>query len=393
MRDLTQLAFKQETTPGTAIAVAAADVLVRIREGDSPNFEVDPVETQEVQAYSSSRPVRPGKRLFRGSASWVLRPGSAPDTVAPSCGPLLVNGLLKQEQLKQIAIGSITNPPYRDGDEIEGVTSGAKGIVFRDHSVGPLKYYATTGTMISGEVIRKTGGGSVPQATSSGSPTNKGFLYHLVDSDFTGGSDSKHHGTVRMIRGSGANGYFVEGRGVLGELAFEFKNNEHAIARASMVGPISAFGDVATFDLASYPDDGIVEPRFVAASLTLGGYAPTDLVDLNLSIPLNLEVREDANDTSDNGLRFCDYDRRGNPPLLTIEPAMVSAATYDFFTKYKDGTTFAATWKLGSNFEFFADECQIVSAGFGSSRNLATVPLKLRLCGKKNNELYLWQHA
>lgn len=386
MRDLSMLAAKLESVPGTAESPTSSDVLVRLREGDAPSIPIELVDTQEIQEFSSSRPSKPGPARFQASASWVLRPSGTPASVAPACALLLQMGLLKQEAVKEIAIGAVTSGPYADGEAITGGISGATGIVFRPCSSTPLRYYPVTGTFVSGERITSSGGA---YADSTGTPASKGFLYRLVDSDFVGGADSKHHATVNFLRG----GYFWKGRGVLGELAFEFRNNLHCIVRSSMLGALEDFGDLALYSLASYPDEGIAEPRFVNASLLLDAYSPSDVVDFNLSIPLGLELREDANTTT--GLRFCDYERRGAPPTITFEPAMVSKATYDFFTKLRDGTTFSMTWRLGTApaFTFFADECQLVSAGIGNRRSLATVPIQVRLCGRRNNELQIWANG
>lgn len=384
MRDLSMLAAKIETVPGTAVNPTSADVLVRLREGDAPQMAVELVDTEEIQEFSSSRPSKPAPARFQANVSWVLRPSATPASVAPSCSLLLRMGLLKEEAVKEIAIGAVTSGPFLDGETITGVTSLATGIVFRPCAATPLRYYPVTGTFQNGERIDSSGGA---YATSSGTPQSKGFLYRLVDTDFVGAGDSKHHASVNFLRG----GFYWKGRGVLGELALEFKNNLHCICRSSMLGALETFGDLALYSLSAYPDEGIAEPRFVNASLALGAYSPSDIVDFSLSIPLGLELREDANTTT--GLRFADYDRRGNPPIITFEPAMVSVATYDFFAALQAGTTFAMTWKLGTSFTFYADECQLISAGVGSRRSLATVPLQVRLCGKRNNELQIWANG
>jgi hypothetical protein len=383
MRDLSQLAVEKETVPGTAETLAAANVLVRLREGDAPEVPVEQVDTEEVQEYSSTRPAKPGVARFSAAVSWVLRPSATPASVAPSCGLLFEMGLLKQDAVREISIGVVSGGPFQDGEPISGSISGATGRVFRPCSATPLKYVPVTSTFQNGDLI--TGATSGASATASGSPSSKGFLYQLTDSDFTGGSDSKHHATVEYLRG----GYYLKGKGVLGEISMEFRNNLHCICRSSMLGALDAHGDKALYDLPSgYPDDGIVEPRFVSASLVLGAYSPTDLVDMNLSIPLGLELREDAQTAT--GIRFADYLRRGSPPIVTFEPAMMSAATYDIVQKLKDGETFAMSWRLGTDFYFYADECQVLSVGVGNRRSLATVPIQVRLCGMRNNELQIW---
>lgn len=384
MRDLSQLALKKQTNPETAVSLSSSDILFRIREGDMPEIPVDFLETNEVQEYSSTRPSMTGTPKFQANVSCVLRPSATPLTVAPPCALLLEMGLLKQSAVYSIAIGAVSGGPFRNGESISGSISGATGVVFRSCAATPLRYTVTTLTFQSGEVI--TGATSGAQATTSGTPVAAGHKFQLIDSDFVVGG-YQHHASVEFLRG----GSYWKGRGVLGEIGLEFKNNFPCIVKSSMLGALEAHGDKALYSLASYPDDGLSSPRFVGAQLAMAGYSPSDIIDFNLAIPLGLELREDAQ--SSTGVRFSDYERRNAPPTVTFEPAMVTAATYDFFTAYKNGTTFALTWKLGTNFIFYADECQFVNVGVGSRRQLATVPLTIRLCGAKNDELQIWSTA
>lgn len=385
MRDLSQLALKKESVPGTAeTGFDADDVYFRIRDGDAPDPAADPVETGEMQATSSSRPVGIGATRFQANVSAVIKPSATPMATAPAIALLLEMGMLKGDLLKSIAVGAISGGPYVNGETITGGTSTGTGIVFRDRADGggTILYVPVTGTLESGEVI--TGGTSSATSTSSGSPADAGYKYQLVDSDYAG-SDSLHHCTVEYLRG----GFVWTGRGVLGELAFELRNAQPGILRSTMLGAWDSEADKALYTKSSYADDAVTFPRFNNASLTLGSYTPTDLIDFTLSIPIGLELREDANHAAAAGVRFADYERRNSPPLITFEPAMVLAATHDFFQEFRDGTEFAVTWELGDNIKFYADACQIQSAGAGNRRSLATIPLTLRLNGTNNDELQI----
>src|ERR1041385_73305 len=424
MRDLSQLAVQTQVDPLSEATISSSDIRVRLREGDTPEVTCDFQDSQEMQEFSSTRPqktgivrfgasaswilrpsdppgvpcdfqdsqemqefssTRPQKTgivRFGASASWILRPSATPASVVLPSSPLLKMGLLLEEAVREIAIGAVAGGPYQDGETITGGTSGATGKVFRPASATPLRYVPVTGTFQTGEVV--TGGTSGATSTTSGSPSSKGFKYSLTDSDFVGSGQSKHHATVEYLRG----GYCWRGKGVLGELSLEFKNMLPGVAKSQMTGILAPPLDKPLYSIAAYPDEGIAEPRFVGAQLKMGGYSPTDIVDFSLTLPLGLEVREDANTAS--GILYTDYLRRGSPPIVTFEPAMVTKATFDFFGLYSSGATFAMSWSLGSAFDFFADECQFVNAGVGNRRSLATVPIQIRLCGKKNNEIQIW---
>jgi len=383
-----QLATKTETTPGTAIAVAAADVLVRIRQDSAPSPEVDRIETEEVQATSSKRPPLIGTRRLPFNCSYLLRgPGSV--STAPAVKPLFEAGMLLQETVKKISIGAITGGPLKDGETITGGTSGGTGKVFRDTATGvtTLRYIPISGTLVSGETL--TGGTSGATCSTSSTPSDDGKRYRLTDSSFSGG-DSLHHVTGKYF----LDGYAWTGRGCLGELSLDFKNGNPVVGRQAFQGGLEAVGDAALLVVPTYPEESIAAPRFNNAGLFLGSYAPTDLVEMTLQLPLGLFLREDANDDSADGILFADYNR--GVPTITFEPAMVKAATFDYFTTLFNGTKFAMKWHAGtiagSIWDFFADECQLHSGGASSREDLATIPIEIGLYGTDNNELFIWQH-
>jgi hypothetical protein len=383
-----QFAAKVETTPGTAETITSSEVLVRIRDGDTiePNFEA--IDSQEVQATSSKRPNLIGRRTLGFKVSYLLRgPGGL--STDPAAKPLLEASMLKGYDLQKISIGAITTGPFVDGETITGGTSAATGRVFRNTANGAseIKYFALTNTFQSGEVI--TGGTSTATATTSSTPSANGMVFQPADSDF-GVSDSKHHVTAKLLQ----DGYQWTARGCLADLTMQFRNGHPCTISQSFLGAYSSSGDEALLTLATYPEESVAAPRFLNASLKFGVYSPSDVVDFSLEYPISPEAREDANDSAGDGVRFADYQREH--PRLRLDPAMVSAATYNYFSTMFAGTTFAMEWVLGSTsgstWTFYADTAQFVNLGAGARRNLATVPLEIILCGTNNNELYIWQH-
>jgi len=381
MRNIIQLALAQEATPGTAETLNSGDVAFRIRDEDAPSPTADTIDLQESQQSSSARPVGIGVHRFAASVSANLRPGATPLTTAPSIDLLLRMGMLQRHALKSVAIGSVTGGPFVNGEVIT-VGAASRGIVFRNTAAGPLRYWVTSGAIANLDTIVGETSGASADATAD--PTDAGFVYRPSDSDFEGGSDTKHHCTVEFLKG----GFYWQGRGTLGQLQMQFRNGQPVLVRSELLGAWSAQGDKALYSVA-YGDDAITPPRWVNAQMSFDGYTPRDLVDFNLSMPINLELREDANHAAAQGVRYADYQRVGSPPTVTFAPALVGTATYDFYTQFKGEATFAATWKLGSRFTFYADECQFVDVGADNRRQLAVVPLTLRLCGTNNDEFYI----
>lgn len=387
MRDLNQVLMRKETTPGTALTdLSGSDVTVRLTDESRFDPAAEAIETGEMQHSSSSRPSEIGAHRVSGLLSWILRPSLTPAGSPPPCHILLEMGMFRGELVKEIAIGAVTGGPFQDGETIR-VGGNDRGKVFRPTSASPLKYTVIGGVIASGDTI--TGLTSGASAAATGSPASKGYLYRLVDSDFFGASDTKHHATIEYLCG----GLGIRGRGCLGELAIDFRNGRSAVAKSQIAGAWDDHIDKALYDVAAYPDEGAAAPRFSDADFKIGSYKPTDIVDCSLNVPLGLELREDANHAAQAGILCADYDRRNVAPTLTIEPALTAkagAGTFDFFGSAKAGSTFAVAWRLGASVYFYADEAQILNPGFSSRRNLKVAPITLKLCGTKNNELQIY---
>ena len=383
-----EFCVKKEVDAGQSVApMAITDVPVRIRVGDTPAPDYDEFDAQELQSTSSKRPIQITKRVMGFNISHLLR-GSGAVATPPIISDLLEMGMLLKEVLRTVPIGAITNGPYLDGALFTGLTSGAVGRVFRTTTSGAaaLLYVVVSGTVSSGEILRVGAAGA--QATTSAVSAVAGTLYKLTDSDFVDVADTKHHCTCELRQ----DGFYWRGRGMLSDVSFAFRNGQPCIVSHAIIGALDDQGDEPLFGLTAFPQESVPAARFLDAGIKIGAYQPTDVVDFSLALKSNPEVREDANDDNADGVLFADYDREA--PIITFDPAMVKAATFDYFNTLFDGTTFAMEWQLGTvagnKWRFFADECQFVRVGADARRQLATAPLEVRLNGNNNNELYIW---
>lgn len=383
-----EFAVEKETTPGTAETLVSGDVAVRIRSGDTIEPDFESIDTQEVQGTSSKRPYLIGRRIQGFRVSYLMR-GPGDLVTPPAIQDMLEASMLLGTALKKISIGTISSGPFQDGETITGGTSSAEGVVFRDTSDGAseLKYYVTSGAFQDAETI--TGSTSGASATSSSDPADNGRVFRLTDSTF-GGSDSKHHVTAGLYQ----DGFQWTARGALANLSMAFRNGHPCIVTQDYTGALASTGDAGLFGVTAYPEESVAAPRFLNASLKLGAYSPIDVVDFSLEFPINPEAREDANDSSADGVLYADYER--DHPRIRFDPGMVTAATYDYFSNMFAGSTFAMEWQLGSTagsiWTFYADEAQFAELGAGARRNIATVPLEVILCGVNNDEIFIWQH-
>jgi hypothetical protein len=387
-RNIAQFALEQESTPGTAETLAAADVLVRLREGYTIMPEYGLIDLQEISSVSSKTAAVIGRRSVTFGVTYVLRgPGST--TVDPAIAPLWESAMLVGAEAYTIAIGAIAGGPYVAGEIVTGGTSGNTVMVLQQTATGAasLPHIQITGALQSGEVL--TGGTSGATSTSSAAPANVGYGFRPADwSDEDG---SGHHATCEGL----VDGYYWQGRGCLSDLQWEFTNGGPCIVTQNFVGSLSAKGDKVLYTVAAYPEASVVVPKFLDAGLWIDSVKPTGINQVTITWPTNPTFVEDANDTADDGVLYADYDRQ--LPTVTLEIDQVATTTYDYFDSLEDGApvrfelTYGAT--SGAIWTFAAPAAQIRSIGTGDREpNRATFQVELGLTGANNEELLIWQH-
>ena len=314
--------------------------------------------------------------------------GPASQTTKPANSPMLRSAMLEELQIKNLSIGAITGGPFTHGETITGGTSSATAKVFRDTANGAavIKFHTVTGTFQSAETI--TGGTSGATATTSSTAADNGWMYRTTDSEFDG-VDTDHHVTC----GFNQDGQRIVSRGSLANLQMEFQVGRAAIVTQRFVGAKASHGDVALALPSSYPEESNAAPRFVASTLTLGGYTPNSIQSLSLNIETNPGLREDSQEA--DGIKFTDYEKIA--PIISLDPAQDDYATWDVLASLAGGTTFAVGWKCGGTpgliWEFFADEVQYTSVDQGSERTHAKTPIELRCNGTSTrSDIYIWVH-
>lgn len=386
-----EFAFKQEATPGVAETIASSDVFVKVERDVVPAPDVEQIDLNEAQATSDPQLGLTGRSVLDFPVQYVLRaPGDL--VTAPAIAPLIEAAMFDGAAAKSVNIGSVTSGPFVAGEVITSDGAGSPtGLVLQETADGAslIPYIPLTGTIGSTETI--TGGTSGATATTSAGEADAGYAFRPADSDFEAGS-SLHHGTMKYLQ----DGVMFEARGVLGDLEASFRNGHPCRINQRLLGAFSNHGDQALFGVTAYPEASVSPPRFLAATLRMGAYSPTDIVEFTLTADNGLNIREDANDNSADGVRFAGY---GDKSLtVSFDPALPKPSTKDIFQELKDGTAFSMEWTLGSlgpageRWTFSAPKAQFESIGLGDRDRLATAPMTIRLTGDNNNSLLIWQH-
>jgi hypothetical protein len=383
-RNIAQFAVEQEAVPGTAIPIVAADVLVRLRNGYTITPDAELFDLEEISSVSSKTAATVGRRMVNFGVSYILRgPGST--TVDPAIIDLWESAMFTGSEASTIAMNTIVGT-FTAGEIVTGTTSTGTVMVLQQTGVTPLAYIPVNGTPLqSGEVL--TGSTSGATANSTGAPAGVGYGFRPAD----WATGAGHHCTCEGL----VDGMYWQGRGCLSDIQWEFSNGGPCIVTQNFVGAKSADGDKALYTVAEYPEASVTVPKFLDASLYIATQNPTGIVDVTINYPTNPTPVEDANDSSGDGILYCDYNRE--LPTVTLEIDQTLAATYDYFATFEAGTTvrfdFTHGSAAGAMWTFAAPAAQIRSIGTGErDPNRATFQMELGLTGDNNNELLIWQH-
>lgn len=338
-----QLAAKVEAVEGTAETLAAADAKLLV---------YSPKVTHDVEFFTRN-PVRSsfsgmgkiaGRRPAGLNFSMELR-GSGVKTTDAEWVKLLKACGFESNVLKSINIGAITNGPFQHGETITGGTSAGKGRVIINTATGATKVYYViiSGVLQTGETI--TGGTSGATATTSGAPVTEGQEYRPISaavSSLTMGC--YEDGVLKLIKGA------------RGSVKFNFKSGQPVMLDFTFQGVEAGITDVAL--LSGISHETTKPPALLSAALVLDAYAAR-IGELNIDVNNALSSRDDINDPR-GLLSFQITDRNISGSL---NPEMVTVATYDFYSKFVGNTEIAIALSLGATtgnmFKFFAPKMQL----------------------------------
>lgn len=381
-----EVAIRQESTPGTAIALTSSHVLVRPRKATRPRLAPRSFDPDEAHAYPDMRPLRMGIQECSMEMGYQLRaPGDL--TSAPAVSPIFESALWQRFQIWKVTIGTITSGPFQNMESFAAAPSGATGVVWMDTADGTttLYYYELTGTVADGDTI--TGDTSGASATVSGAPSENGNLFRQSDSGFEAG-EALHHVTAAWFN----DGAMVRMRGALSEMAVELKNAEPAIVTHQFLGVFDDDTDTDLFGVETYPEESVNAPLWQGIGFFLDSYQPVDTTSMRLRFPVGLALREDAQEA--DGVKFCGYDR--GAPQIDFSPGFVKKAVHPYLQNFRQGTTvylkFLWGTAAGAIWEFHAPAVQFTQADPDDrAPGLAVLSNTVRCTGSKNDSAFLWQ--
>lgn len=359
-----QIAAKAEVTPGTAVALAAADALIEPFEL-SVTEEVFKYERNPHGTSISANADLIGQRARRFAFTAELK-GSGSAATAPKWGLFLEACKNTKKVASTLSIGAVTGGPFQHGEVITGGTSGATAKVIKNTANGVTTLFIVdiTGTFdVGSETI--TGAKSGATATETGGATaSQGNAYFPTSAPGT---------AVSM--GSYEDGFLKSGRGVRGTCVMTGQLGTPFRGAFDFMGAEDISGDSALLSGVNFDD---TEPfPFMQTNLVLGAFNP---IFANLEINLNNQVamREDAGVTAEGYISALVTDRR---VTATLDCEAELAATKNFYLEWHNRTLqyFALTIGnvAGNIVELIGPKVQITNIRDGDRNGIALMQLDL----------------
>jgi hypothetical protein len=345
-----QLAAKIESIEGTAETLAAVDAKL-LAYDPKVSFSPGAFDRNPVRSSLS----RVGKVFGKFAAGLNFKMelrGSGIATTEPEWGRVLRACGFGVSDLRSITIGAVTSGPFQHGEIITGGTSLATGRVIIDTVTGTttLYYVAITGTFQNSEVL--TGGTSGATATTGSTSSAVGKVWEPV---------SFYVDNIPSLTMATYEGGLVSKKikGARGNVKFTLRTGEPVMMDFSFQGVRSSVADVAS--LSGIAHETTVPPVFQDAAFLMGAYG-AKVSEIDIDIGNSLAARDDVNDSM-GLLSFLIADRM---PVGSVDPEMVTIATYDFYAKWFAGTMVALDFTVGSTtgnkFRFFAPKVQYTGA-------------------------------
>jgi len=372
-----QFALKAEASPGVVETLAVADV--QLRPATDLSFQPDygRNEFDEVSDdLAKSQDYVAGLRGGFPSVGLVMK-GSGVVGTAPALGRHLRACGLKEEVVRQIAIGSVAGGA---GGFVAGdiITTGAKTVKVDVDTTGTLLRYiqVSGGDLTDSDVVTASDSDA---ATCSGSSSAFGVRYTPRS---TGHETFTMQSIEKNVNGTSAQDFIYRIKGAMGTARIEAT----ALAALRFVAEYSgcknftgagSFFTGVTYETAT----PAATPKFLNATIQVGGVT---VVPSAFTLDLGNDVVLDPDPSTGGGASGYDYARiLGRNPTITIDPRHLKPGDLDIFGKHEAGDViafaFTSSGAAGQIIELTAKNLQITALGAGNRANLRTAELTLAI--------------
>lgn len=369
-----QIALKEETTEGTAIAVASVDAAFNTFEvsfsPDIQQFERNPNRTT-YGSLASLAGVKLGRVTFTtelvGSGNGASGATAIPpwSEVLKSCGYATAAGVFVES-----ALAGISGGPFTAGEVVTGTTSSATGTVMKPNATGDDTLWIETITGTFGATETLTGGTSA--ATATGTNDSQFSPIYRPDS-----STNKSY-TVAVFQ----DGVKHIIKGARGNMRLTGAVGEPIQMQCEYIGALDSTADVALLSGVVYPAS--VPPQLLGVQLAFGAYAPI-FENFSLDTGNSLNPRRNANDASG----VISTRITGRTVTGSIDPEATSVADEDWFGKLSASTQTTMSLQAGSAsgnaFKIVAPHTQYANISGASRNEILTNNVDLR-CNEFNGD-------
>lgn len=355
-----QFAAKQEVTPGTAVALAAADVNLKPFQSslsfapDYTRFGNDEV-AEDIGAaadFVAGKPARLGFGCaFHGSGVLATEPAVMIYLEALGCKKSLVKAA-------QINAPSGGDAKFLAGESYSAASGTKTGVVDQDITgSGSLRYVpATGGDLVATDVVTANG----DSATVQSSPAPSTYGWKAQPLSFGHKTLTVQRGT-KNAQGTAAKDFLIRLRGALGTGRIECTALDALRLISEFTGVLDFAGNGSLFTGVDYESfTNLLQPKFVNATCQIDAIA---VKPSSFTFDFGNAVEMVPDPTTTGGTAGYDYARIANrEPKFTIDPLRSPADNLDDIGYLGDGRTFAAQIIVGTTpniIEISAAKCQI----------------------------------
>ena len=334
-----QLAAKIEGVEGSPEILSASDGGILVNFTPKASYEPQMYQRNPVRSSLTNMGKLTGKRSAGLEFAIELK-GSGNIANEPKWANLIRACGFESNDLKKIAIGSITDGPFKNGETIIGGTSGAEGRVVMETEDGTavLYYVPLSGDLQDVETI--TGSVSTASAITGSVPEDAGREIKPIST-----------GVPSLTLGLYEDGIRKLIKGARGTVKFNFKIGEPVIANFNFMGVESGVTDASMLSGVSFDD--VLPPVLLNAIMSVDN-SSLNIGEMEIDIANTLASK----DKIDDAKGILSYMITGRDVQGSFNPEMVSVATHDFFTKWFNNNPVKLDMLYGQNtgnsFRFYA---------------------------------------
>ena len=269
--------------------------------------------------------------------------GSNVAETAPPFGTIMkMCGFKEFSGLKTIAIGTVADGPFLQGEAITGGASGV-GVCVKSVDTGDTMYITESSAFANGEEITGSSSGATVTTSGTSAVTGGQGVYYRPSSDFndTGATDYLSSATVWIYN----DGLVHKLNGCRGNFTLKAEVGQPMMMDVEITGGLNATDDLGMLTGISYPT--ISPPTFMGTNI-LSVHGSTTLVVNSLEITAGNDLQYRADPNTSSGVISTKIVSRSSGGSMDPEGQLISG-NIDWFNNLYNNTEGRLDLTIGSS--------------------------------------------